>query len=274
MRYLSVFSGIEAATVAWHPLGWSPVAFAEVEPFASAVLKHRYPHVPNWGDVTKFQEWPDATIDLLVGGSPCQSFSVAGLRKGLADPRGNLALTFLAIADRYRPKWVVWENVPGVLSATSHDAPDPCPPPPPLDMGCDGAEVETDDEYESEEVHAFNCLLAGFSELGYYGAYGCLDAQYFHLAQRRERVFAIFHLGDWRRAAAVLFERESLSGHPPPSREAGQNVTDPIAGCSNGGGAQSGRRQAGTGLSSGGVRRSGRSSGREPGPHVHPRGNE
>jgi DNA (cytosine-5)-methyltransferase 1 len=89
MRYLSVCSGIEAVTVAWHPLGWTPVAFAEIEKFPSAVLAHYYPSVPNWGDMTKFQEWPDAAIDLLVGGTPCQSFSVAGLRKGLADPRGN-----------------------------------------------------------------------------------------------------------------------------------------------------------------------------------------
>jgi DNA (cytosine-5)-methyltransferase 1 len=236
MRYLSVCSGIEAATVAWHPLGWQAVAFAEIEKFPSAVLAHRYPSVPNWGDLTTFRDWPDATIDLLVGGTPCQSFSVAGLRKGLADPRGNLALTFLAVVDRYRPKWVVWENVPGVLSATSHDAPDPCPPPPPVDLGCDGAEMETEDEYDAEEVHAFNCLLAGFSELGYYGAYGSLDAQYFKLAQRRERVFAVFCLGDWRRAAAVLFERESLSGHPAPRRETREDVAGTIGGSSQSGG--------------------------------------
>jgi DNA (cytosine-5)-methyltransferase 1 len=224
MKYLSVCSGIEAASVAWHPLGWQPWAFSEIEAFPSAVLKHHYPNVPNLGDMTRFQDWPDADIDLLVGGTPCQSFSVAGLRKGLADPRGNLALTFLALVDKYRPRWVVWENVPGVLSATSHDAPDPCPPPPPLDLGRDGAEVETEDEYSAEEIHAFNCLLAGFSELGYFGAYGSLDAQYAGLAQRRLRVFAVFHLGDWRRAAAVLFERESLSGHPAPRREAGETA--------------------------------------------------
>jgi DNA (cytosine-5)-methyltransferase 1 len=229
MTYLSVCSGIEAATVAWHPLGWTPVAFAEVDAFPSAVLNHHYPTVPNYGDVTKFHDWPDTAFDVLVGGTPCQSFSVAGLRKGLADPRGNLALTFLAIADRYRPRWVVWENVPGVLSATSHDAPDPCPPPPPVDVGCDGQEVESEDEYDAEEVHAFNCLLAGFSELGYFGAYGTLDAQYFNLAQRRARVFAVFHLGDWRRAAAVLFERESLSGHPAPRREAREGVAPTVS---------------------------------------------
>lgn len=229
MKYLSVCSGIEAATVAWRPLGWQAVGFAEIEPFPCAVLKHHYPDIPNYGDITRFRDWPDATFDVLVGGTPCQSFSVAGLRAGLADPRGNLALTFLAIADRYRPEWVVWENVPGVLSALSHAAPDPCPPPPPLDLGCDGAEVETGDEYDSEELHAFNAFLAGFSELGYLGGYFSLDAQYAGLAQRRERVFALFHLGDWRRAAAVLFERESLSGHPAPRREAGEGTTYSVA---------------------------------------------
>jgi DNA (cytosine-5)-methyltransferase 1 len=205
MRYLSVCSGIEAATVAWHQLGWLPVAVSEIEPFPSAVLAHHYPTVPNLGDMTKFKDWPDADIDLLVGGTPCQSFSVAGLRKGLDDPRGSLMLTYLAIARRYSPEWLVWENVPGVLSA-------------------DGG-------------RAFGSLLGGLAELGYGFAYRVLDAQYFGLAQRRQRVFVVGCLGDWRRAAAVLFERESLSGHPAPSREAGQRVAPTIGGCSNGGGA-------------------------------------
>ena len=115
LTYLSVCSGIEAATVAWRPLGFHALGFAEIEAFPSAVLTHHYPDVPNYGDLTRFKEWPDAAPDVLVGGTPCQSFSVAGLRAGLADPRGNLALTFLAVVDRYRPRWVVWENVPGVL---------------------------------------------------------------------------------------------------------------------------------------------------------------
>jgi DNA (cytosine-5)-methyltransferase 1 len=102
---------MEAATVAWHPLGWTPVAFSEIEVAPCALLAHYYPLVPNWGDMTKFQDWPDATVDVLAGGTPCQSFSVAGLRAGLADPRGNLMLTYLAIAARYRPEWLVWENV-------------------------------------------------------------------------------------------------------------------------------------------------------------------
>lgn len=118
MKYLSVCSGIEAASVAWHPLGWEPIGFAEIEPFPSAVLAHRFPNVPNHGDMTKYKEWgiEPGTIDLLVGGTPCQSFSVAGLRRGLADPRGNLMLTFGAIADHLRPTWIVFENVPGLLS--------------------------------------------------------------------------------------------------------------------------------------------------------------
>jgi DNA (cytosine-5)-methyltransferase 1 len=192
VRYLSVCSGIEAASVAWHPLGWTPVAFAEVDRFPSAVLATRWPGVPNWGDLNGFQGWPDATVDLLVGGTPCQSFSVAGLRKGLDDPRGSLMLTYLAVARRYRPSWVVWENVPGVLSA-------------------DGG-------------RAFGTLLGGLGELGYGFAYRVLDAQYFGLAQRRARVFVVGCLGSWQRAAAVLFELSSMRGDPPPRRETRQGA--------------------------------------------------
>ena len=187
MKYLSVCSGIEAATVAWHPLGWQPVAFGEIEKFPCQVLAHHYPDTPNWGDMTKFKEWPDADVNVFVGGTPCQSFSVAGLRKGLDDPRGNLMLTYLAIAARYRPEWLVWENVPGVLSSNG---------------GLD-----------------FASLLRGMGECGYGFAYRILDAQYFGVAQRRRRVFVVGYLGNWRPAAAVLFERHSLSGHPAPSRE-------------------------------------------------------
>ena len=117
LRYATVCSGIEAPSVAWHPLGWKPVFFSEIEKFPSRVLAHHYPEVPNLGDMTKFKDWSDYAVDVFCGGTPCQSFSVAGLRKGLADPRGNLMLTYLAIAQRYRPRWLVWENVPGVLSS-------------------------------------------------------------------------------------------------------------------------------------------------------------
>jgi DNA (cytosine-5)-methyltransferase 1 len=187
-----VCSGIEAATVAWHSLGWTPVFFSEIEPFPCAALAHHYPEVPNYGDMTKFQEWPDAAIDVLVGGTPCQSFSVAGLRKGLADPRGNLALTFLAIADKYRPQWVLWENVPGVLS--------------------------------SKQGRDFGSFLGGLAGIGYGWAYRVLDAQYFGVAQRRRRVFVVGSARSWASAAAVLFERESLHGNPAPSRESGKEV--------------------------------------------------
>lgn len=205
MRYLSVCSGIEAATVAWHSLGWSPAAFSEIEKFPSAVLAHHYPDVPNLGDMTKFKEWNLGTIDLLVGGTPCQSFSVAGLRKGLDDPRGNLMLTYLAIAERFKPKWLVWENVPGVLSSNN---------------GKD-----------------FGSLLGGLAELGYGFAYRVLDAQYFGVPQRRRRVFVVGCLGDWRAAASVLFERHSLQGNPTPQREAGESVAGTISKCSFDGGA-------------------------------------
>ena len=188
MKYLSLCSGIEAATVAWHPLGWEAVAYSEIERFPSEVLAHHYPSTPNLGDMTKFKEWSiESNVDLLVGGTPCQSFSVAGLRKGLDDPRGNLMLTYLAIADKYRPRWLVWENVPGVLSSNGGED--------------------------------FGTFLGGLGELGYGFAYRVLDAQYFGVAQRRRRVFVVGYLGDWRRAAAVLFERHSLQGHPAPSRE-------------------------------------------------------
>ena len=193
MKYLSLCSGIEAATVAWHPLGWEAVAYSEIEKFPSQVLAHHYPQTPNLGDMTKFKEWSiESNVDVLVGGTPCQSFSVAGLRKGLDDPRGNLMLTYLAIADKYRPKWLVWENVPGVLSSNG---------------GLD-----------------FASLLRGMGELGYGFAYRILDAQYFGVAQRRRRVFVVGYLGDWRAAAAVLFERHSLQGHPAPSREKRQGI--------------------------------------------------
>jgi DNA (cytosine-5)-methyltransferase 1 len=193
MKYLSLCSGIEAATVAWHPLGWEAVAYSEIERFPSEVLTHHYPNTPNLGDMTKFKEWTNVSdVDLLVGGTPCQSFSVAGLRKGLDDPRGNLMLTYLAIADKYRPRWLVWENVPGVLSSNS---------------GKD-----------------FGVFLGALGELGYGFAYRVLDAQYYGVAQRRRRVFVVGYLGDWRAAAAVLFERHSLQGHPAPSREKRQSA--------------------------------------------------
>jgi DNA (cytosine-5)-methyltransferase 1 len=192
MIYGSVCSGIEAASVAWHPLGWEASFVSEIDNFPRAVLAHHYPEVPLHGDFTTIQDGDYQPIDLLVGGTPCQSFSVAGLRGGLDDDRGNLALEFLKLAQRLRPRWVVWENVPGVLSSNG---------------GRD-----------------FGSILAGLGEVGYGFAYRVLDAQYFGLAQRRKRVFVVGYLGDWRRAAAVLFEREGLRGDTAPSRQKGKRI--------------------------------------------------
>jgi DNA (cytosine-5)-methyltransferase 1 len=122
MIYGSVCSGIEAATVAWHDLGWTPAWFSEIEPFPCKVLKYRYPHVPNLGNMLSLTEnktFNNGKIDLLVGGTPCQSFSVAGLRRGLTDERGNLALEFCRLLIAKQPQWFVWENVPGALSSFS-----------------------------------------------------------------------------------------------------------------------------------------------------------
>jgi len=206
MNYLSVCSGIEAASCAWHPLGFKPVAFAEIEKFPSAVLAHHFPNTPNLGDMTKFHEWPafeSTPINILVGGTPCQAFSVAGLREGLNDPRGNLTLTFLGVAARYRPKYLVWENVPGVLS---------------------------------DRTNAFGQFLAGLAQLGYGWAYRLLDAQFFGLAQRRKRVFVVAYLGDWTRAAEILSLGDGLFGDTAPSRETRQDVTGTLSARSEGGG--------------------------------------
>jgi DNA (cytosine-5)-methyltransferase 1 len=194
MKYLSVCSGIEAATVAWHHMGWTPVAFSEIEKFPSAVLAHHYPNVPNLGDMTKYKDWNlNESINILVGGTPCQSFSVAGLRKGLEDPRGNLALTYVGLLDKFRPKWFIWENVPGVLSSNG---------------GRD-----------------FGSFLGAVAELGYGWAYRVLDAQYFGVAQRRRRVFVVGCLGDWESAAEVLFESDCLRRDTTKGRKTGKETS-------------------------------------------------
>lgn len=190
MNFGSVCSGIEAASVAWESLGFNPVWFSEIEPFPSAVLAKHFPNVPNLGDMNNIHERPEFQsnpISLLVGGTPCQSFSVAGLRQGMADPRGNLALVFLRLAAIKQPRWIVWENVPGVLSSNG---------------GRD-----------------FGSFLGALAQLGYGFAYRILDAQYFGVPQRRRRIYVVGCLGDWRRAAAVLLEPESLRRH---SSAAGQ----------------------------------------------------
>ena len=213
MKYLSVCSGIEAASVAWHSMGWEPVAFSEIDPFASAVLAARYPQVPNLGTMENYREWniEQGAIDVLVGGTPCQSFSVAGLRRGLDDPRGNLALVYLGLVDRFRPRYIVWENVPGVLSSSG---------------GRD-----------------FGAFIGALAQLGYGFAWRVLDAQWCRVdshpravPQRRRRVFVVGCAGgDWRRAASILLEPEGVRGNPPTRGQAGQGVARRAASGASGG---------------------------------------
>ena len=194
MRYVSLFSGIEAASVAWAPLGWEPMAFSEIEPFPCAVLKERFPDVPNLGDITNI-EWrkfarKNGKPGLVVGGSPCQSFSVAGNREGLEGASG-LMWEYVRAVRELKPGWVVWENVPGALSSTHGED--------------------------------FRCLLESLDALGYGLAWRVLDAQFFGVAQRRERLFLVGHLGDTR-ACEVLFEPDCLRWDPPSSREKRQEL--------------------------------------------------
>lgn len=204
MRYISLFSGIEAATVAWEPLGWEPVAFCEIDEFPSAVLEYRFPNVPNLGDITKV-DWSDyvGSVDVIVGGSPCQSFSVAGKREGLKGESG-LMFEYIRAVREVRPRWFIWENVPGALS--------------------------------SEKGAAFHQLLAEMDDLGYGLAWRVLDAQFFGVAQRRRRVFLVGSLGS-QRAAEVLFEPDSLRWDHPSSRDKRKELTRAVAdGAQEGGG--------------------------------------
>ena len=188
MKYLSVCSGIEAASVAWEPLGWRAVGFAEIEPFPCELLKQRYPNVKNYGDMTKYENWDIGQFDVLVGGTPCQSFSVAGKRGGTNDIRGQLMYAYLGIVEKYKPCWVLWENVPGVLSSG------------------DGID--------------FASFLAGLEQCGYGWAYRVLDAQYFGVPQRRRRVFVVGHIGNrCDLAAKVLFEQSSLCRDSTPGKK-------------------------------------------------------
>lgn len=217
MIYASVCSGVEAASLAWIPLGWKPAWFSEIKPFPCAVLKHRFPEVPNLGDMTKIkvETIEDETgktgklqrfkndgadvvvpggVDLLVGGTPCQGFSVAGKQDGLDDPRSALCLAYCELLETMRPRWFVWENVPGVFSANQGDD--------------------------------FRTFLRKIDEIGYSVAWRVLDAQYVRvdgypraIPQRRRRVFVVGHLGsDFRCPAEVLFEPEIVFRTTPPRR--------------------------------------------------------
>jgi DNA (cytosine-5)-methyltransferase 1 len=268
LRYLDVCSGYSAFTQAADGLGFECAGYAEIEAFPSALLGHHYGasrarympdpeadgidakerktrlgliksmrslsddhfgnRVINFGDFTQIREDDVGPVNGLVGGTPCQAFSIAGKRLGLDDPRGNLTLEFLALAKRLRVEWLAWENVPGFLS---HD--------------------------EGRTMGAFLRLLG---ELGFGWAYRVLDAQYIRVdglsravPQRRKRLIVVGYLGNAARAAAVLFERESLRGDPAPRRQAGQRVAEPLAaGSPNGSGYRNDANTAGNLVAFGG----------------------
>lgn len=224
MRYLSLFSGIEAATQAWQPLGWECVAVSEIEPFPCAVLEHHYPHVPNLGDVTKIteQQIKDlGQIDLIVFGSPCQNLSVAGNRKGFEGEQSSLfyaAMEIIKYAKRHcKTRFALWENVPGAFSSNK---------------GADFTEVVK----HMAGLNELNIPKNGWGKEGAaVGSHGLLewsvlDAQWFGLAQRRKRVFAIVDFGDWASRPPILLERESLRGDTPPSREAREGAATDVRG--------------------------------------------
>ena len=227
IRYLSLFSGIEAATVAWAPLGWVCVGVAEIENFPLRVLAHHYPNVPNLGDITKITEADIAAlgrIDVMVFGSPCQDMSVAGKRKGMLNADGTITRSGLFFAAFNIFQWAgkhggcrfaLWENVPGAYSSS---------------QGRDFASVVE--------------LLAGLDDVAVpvngWGTEGCalgdngllewacLDAQWFGVAQRRRRVFAVLDTGNWSSRAPILLERQSMRGDFAPRRETGQDVAGTI----------------------------------------------
>lgn len=226
MRYLSLFSGIEAATVAWAPLGWECAAVAEIEPFPCAVLAHHYPNVPNLGDVTKITESDVQSlgnIDLVIFGSPCQDLSFAGKRKGLihADgtiTRSGLFFTAVNIARWAGARFWVWENVPGAYSSNK---------------GRDfAAVVEFMAGLDDVDVPRTGWGSEGCA-VGDNGLleWGCLDAQWFGVAQRRRRVFAILDTGDWSSRLPILLERESLRGDSAPGRNSGKEIATEASGC-------------------------------------------
>ncbi|WP_080900399.1 DNA cytosine methyltransferase [Brucella anthropi] len=226
LRFLSVCSGIEAASVAWKPLGWQAVAFSEIEKFPSAVLAHHYPDVPNLGDFTKIDTTMLGRVDILCGGTPCQAFSIAGARRSLEDERGNLTLSFVELAHELAAgnglRNVVWENVPGVLS-TKDNA-----------FGCFLAGlVGADDPIVPTKRWSSYGMVSGPKGRA---AWAVKDAQFFGLAQRRKRVIVVADFGNGADPAAVLFEPESVCRDTPPSREAGQNVAPTISARPTGGG--------------------------------------
>ena len=224
MKFGSVCSGIEAASVAWNGLGWKASWFAEIEQFPSAVLNHHYPEVPNLGDMTKLPEKIlnqeiDAP-DILCGGTPCQAFSVAGNRQSLDDARGNLTLTFCEIADaldtvRDIPAIIFWENVPGVLN-TKDNA-----------FGCFLARLAGEDSELKPSGKRWTNAGVVFGHKRTV-AWRVLDAQYFGLAQRRKRVFVVASARERFDPAEILFEFEGLRRDIAPSRGERKNATSSI----------------------------------------------
>ena len=238
LRYLSLFSGIEAASVAWKPLGWECVGVAEIEPFASAALAHHYPDAPNLGSVIDLRDRLTSgedvagllsdPPDIVVGGSPCQSWSVAGSRKGLSDPRGQLTLVYAEIIDAIRPRFIVWENVPGVLSArdngfghllgalAGHGSAIPVPP--------------------GHQRWSNAGVVAGPERAL---AWRVLDAQYFRVPQRRRRVFLVgCAAASGRDPSEILFERQGVPGDPAPGGKTRKDVAPTLASRARGGGLQ------------------------------------
>ena len=214
IRYISLFSGIECASLAAKPLGWEPICFSEIEPFPSAVLAHHYPDVPNVGDMTR-HDWSRyrGKCDVVIGGSPCQAFSVAGRRESLADDRGNLTLSFVEAVNAIDPAFVIWENVPGVLFTADN---------------------------------AFGCFLAAmagcaspvvpprrrkWSNAGVVDgprrslAWRILDAQFFGVPQRRRRIFLIAgRAGERPHPAEILFEQDGLQGDLAKGKKTGETI--------------------------------------------------
>lgn len=205
MRYLSLCSGIEAASAAWKGLGWKPIAFSEIEPFPCSVLAHHFPDVQNIGDMTQIdgRQYRGA-VDLLVGGTPCQGFSIAGKRGGLSDVRSGLAMHFVRLVSEIKPRWFLWENVPGAFSTA--------------------------------EGRDFGTFIRALDGVGYHLAWRVLDAQFFGVPQRRRRIFLVGHSGDWRHPAAVLFEPGCLRRYSPTGKKTGKDIAGTISSRSGSGG--------------------------------------
>lgn len=216
MKYISLFSGIEAATVAWKPLGFQAVAFSEIEPFPCELLAHHYPTVPNLGDITKVN-WNEykGSADITVGGSPCQQFSQAGLRQGMGTHTGNLTLEYVRAARAIGSEWLLWENVPGVFSTN---------------RGGDFSSLLsglTGHNLSPQSLHKAGVVESSGEEGALHVAYRILDAQYFGVPQRRRRIFVVGNSTDWQRAFAVLFEHGSLRWDTEKGRQEELEATSP-----------------------------------------------